>query len=317
MKYSFFIIIGITVVSVLLALAFIPLLSMHVLSSENYLNLVNEDRKKHNLSILVLGSNNAAQSKADDMLQNNYFSHRNMDGIQSYVEYTKNGGKGFVSENLAMKNFQCVVFCWNINIDKRIKELQESFMSYNGGNNPHRNTILDPYNTHVNFGVSYDGKQLYFVQHFERNLIQWKNVSLDSNGDLRMHGSIPTGFVLEDILIYTDSALLSLSPDKLNTNSSDMSDTYGFGVLSGIILPDVYHDNEKCPEGLINPFKDELCLPYTHYKNNGNHNNIIDLSTNVSKWLEQDGVHTIHVRLFDLEKTKTIEVTSLDLTNLN
>src|SRR5207245_6071189 len=50
----------------------------------------------------------------------------------------------------------------------------------------HRDNILDPNHTNVNFGIVFDNNRFYFVEHFENNIISWHAVLIGS--ELHLYG---------------------------------------------------------------------------------------------------------------------------------
>ncbi|MDE2589252.1 MAG: diguanylate cyclase, partial [Patescibacteria group bacterium] len=71
------------------------------------LAIVNKDRADHGLRSLSLSHISSAQNHADDMLNAEYFSHWNTDGVKPYVTYTKLGGRGDVNENISVTSSYC------------------------------------------------------------------------------------------------------------------------------------------------------------------------------------------------------------------
>ncbi|MBI4329204.1 MAG: hypothetical protein HY685_05000, partial [Chloroflexi bacterium] len=62
------------------------------------LSLINNDRAKFGLPPVALGSNQAAQLHADDMLEHQYLGHWWVDGRKPYMVYTQTGGTSYVAE---------------------------------------------------------------------------------------------------------------------------------------------------------------------------------------------------------------------------
>ena len=291
---------------------------------EYSLNLVNEDRKNHGFTELALGDNGAAQIRADDMLKNKYFSHWSSEKTKPYVAYSKTGGKGLVIENIAQTEWRCTGNCM-LGLSDMLGEitLHEKNMVYDDAhvNWSHRDTILDPYVTKVNFGISYNDEYLYFVQHFERNLIEWDNISLETDGTLLLSGSMSPKFTLDKIFIYKDPEPIRLTSDELNSEKPYSNPYYDSGMLAGIIV----HESEsqrynECEDGKLvieTEFDKNLCISYKTYSNKSLEENEIDISIDVSDWLNQNGVHTMYVQIYDINNDRMVEATSLTLEYLN
>jgi uncharacterized protein YkwD len=66
------------------------------------LNKINEDREKFGLKPVYFSNNIAAQKHAEDILGTKVLSHWMTDGENPYMVYTRYGGLGMVSQNIAM-----------------------------------------------------------------------------------------------------------------------------------------------------------------------------------------------------------------------
>jgi uncharacterized protein YkwD len=64
---------------------------------------INEDRRKFDLSPVVLNLNRAAQIDAEDLLKtkDHHPSHWSTDGMKPYMGYSLYGGNGYVEQNVA------------------------------------------------------------------------------------------------------------------------------------------------------------------------------------------------------------------------
>ena len=58
--------------------------------------------KKNGLTNVTLSAIDSAQLHAENLLDNNYFSHWDLNGYKPYMRYTLAGGSGSVSENCAV-----------------------------------------------------------------------------------------------------------------------------------------------------------------------------------------------------------------------
>ena len=284
------------------------------------LNLVNDDRKKHGVLPVSLGNNSAAQNHANDMLQTKYFSHWNSDGVKPYVTYTFFGGRGGVAENIATTFSTCPTFnCIPTVFDpyNEIETLQYGMMYDDAASNwGHRDVIIDPNNTQVNFGIAFDNENFYFVQHFETNIIEWTKIELVIT-ELKMVGKLPDEFSIAQIGIFSDANPKPLSGKTLNEESPYNQNFYDQGKLVGMILepPQTNSYYEECDVQKIS-FTDELgnmeCIYYEIYNNHSNLSNYIDIFVDVSYWLELDGVHTLNVVLSN-EQNESVVATSITL----
>jgi len=142
------------------------------------LNLINEDRKLNGLSPVALGTNEAAQLHADDMLAGLYLGHWWLDGRKPYMVYSQTGGTSYVSENAARTGFSeqefaelcsgANVVCQEVNPSEDIERLHNAMVYDDAGSNwSHRENILNPDHRRVSIGIAYSSQYLAFVQHFE------------------------------------------------------------------------------------------------------------------------------------------------------
>ncbi len=154
-------------------------LAPHPLLRQRALDVINAERGKHGLAPVALGTNFAAQSHAEDMLEHRYGGHWWMDGKKPYMVYTEMHGYSYVNENVAvsgwdfqqLKEDNCaseLVICGPIDPEVEI-ELSTLAMIYDDAHADwgHRDNILTPSHRTVNIGVAYDETYFAFVQHFE------------------------------------------------------------------------------------------------------------------------------------------------------
>ena len=271
-----------------------------------------------------LGNNSAAQKHVDDSLEFDYFSHWNSEGVKPYVTYTLFGSTGYVAENISYFFTECPTSnCISSVVDpfKNIENLHYMMMYDDASSNwGHRDTIIAPYHTHVNFGISYDNDKFYFAQHFETNIIEWDKIEL-TDAELEMEGKLPTGFSMTQIEIYVDKNPTTLSGKTLNQESPYNQNYYDRGELVGMFLesPPANSFYEECDVGKIF-ITDELgntnCTSYVIFDNNSAHSNEIDISVDVSEWLESNGVHTLYVVLNNANNER-VDVTSITLEYLD
>jgi len=110
-----------------------------VLTSQEILDLVNQDRASHGLSSLELNPtlNLAALAKAHDMLSNNYFAHTSPAGATPWDWFKSMGyNYTYAGENLAEGYTDAT-------------ELEKSWMS----SPSHRANILSPYYSELGLAV--------------------------------------------------------------------------------------------------------------------------------------------------------------------
>ncbi len=155
------------------------------------LDLINADRKKYDLSPLVLSNNSAAQIHANEILDKEFISHWTNKGFKPYMLYSLHNGTGYVQQNVgqisyvnikeSQSNLKSSDFCTSsyqiqcklIEPFESIKELEHSMM-YNDTtccDDGHRQNILDKFHTHVSLGIAYNSYYLVLVQNFENHYL--------------------------------------------------------------------------------------------------------------------------------------------------
>ena len=127
---------------------------------ELLLNLINADRLKAGLSQLQLDdlANKAATAHAQDMARGQFLSHWGSDGRKHYHRFAFAGGTDAVQENAsAATNIQSLT---PEGILEDLRDMHASMMAEVPPRDGHRKTILDPFHTHVGFGLGFNGYNL-------------------------------------------------------------------------------------------------------------------------------------------------------------
>lgn len=162
---------------------------------EHALLVINQDREKFGLRPVVLGQNRAAQSHADDLLSHGYLSHWDSAGRKPYMMYSLASGIGSVSENAALQGSatECSIHWGPEDILDGIETMQFQ-MVYDDlacCDNGHRDTILDVHHNVVHIGLAWNGTQLFMVQHFANEYVDWNIYpNLNSNGIVSLSGDV-------------------------------------------------------------------------------------------------------------------------------
>ncbi len=288
------------------------------------LKLANDDRAKYGLSPVSLSNIVSAQNHADDQLSVNYFSHWNSKGVKPYATYTNLGGRGLVDENIFYKYAYCPESNCTQNIFDPQSVIQEGEyqMMYNDSksNWGHRDNILDPNHTHVNFGIAYNNDRFYFVQNFENDIMQQTSIKI-SEGQLQISGNIPSGYSFAGIDVYSDPAPQTLAGSDLNNKAPYNIGYYDQGTLAGEILPALGPNMayKECSPGKIQVTEENstnLCVDYVTVSDTGNSPLEINLAADVSKWQNDGKLHAIYLNLKDPKGNK-VQATSLTLEYLH
>jgi uncharacterized protein YkwD len=280
------------------------------------LRIINEDRKSHGVAPVMLSNTLSAQNHADDMLETKYFSHWDTNGVKPYVTYTKVGGKGAVDENISYVESHCLSGNCYVNSFDPFKQINgsEYGMMYDdaASNWGHRDNIIDPNHTHVNFGIAYDNNRFYFVEHFENNIVNWSTEQMAGN-QLHLVGEMPVGYSLEQIEVFADPSPKILTGQELANQSPYNEKYYDQGDLVGMIVPQLtggyYYPECAAGKTTISSKNGQQCIDYTTFVNTSSTNGI-DISVDASKWMGS-GIHTIYV---GLKKANGDQVSATSLT---
>ena len=152
------------------------------------LGLINEARADQGLSLVVLGDNPAAQAHAEDMLENCYNSHWNLEGVSSTTRYSFAGGYQANAENVRGSNY-----CREsglVDLNEKVQSHMDGWMRSPG----HRDAILDPTYRKVNIGLAWDAHQMRAVLQFEGDYVQYSVLpTIGGGGIFVMEGSLYNG----------------------------------------------------------------------------------------------------------------------------
>ena len=179
------------------------------LHRQQLLALINADREAHALDPVVLGSNNAAQSHAEDMLRQDYISHWDPLGLTPYMRYTLAGGQAYEAENVALGY-------GGKSTAESLKEAQKWLMNSPG----HRENILDKWHNRVNLGIACDESACAAVQQFESDYVVFSVLPTISEGILRFAGDLKADFTFQGAHLWYDQPPHPLTPGQLDATYS-------------------------------------------------------------------------------------------------
>ena len=127
----------------------------YILTARNrLLLLVNEERSRTGLSRLVLDelACRVAMQHAVDMVDGQFLSHWGRDGRKPYHCYSFAGGTDAVQENVSSAdNVQSLT---SASLAADLVEMHTRLFEETPPNDGHRRTILQPWHTHVGFGIA-------------------------------------------------------------------------------------------------------------------------------------------------------------------
>src|SRR4029078_4744013 len=147
------------------------------------LNLINADRLKAGLSQLQLDAlaNKVATEHAQDMARGQFMSHWGSDGRKPYQRFAFAGGTDAVQENAsAATNIQSLT---PEGIFEDLHDMHASMMAELPPTDGHRKTILDPFHTHVGFGLGFNGYNLRLDELFLARYVLLDRVPREAKPD--------------------------------------------------------------------------------------------------------------------------------------
>jgi uncharacterized protein YkwD len=217
------------------------------------LQRINEDRAAAGLSPVSLSRNAAAQIHAEDMLKTRQISHWLTSGEKPYIVYSRLGGLGAVSQNVATSGYLddddydgCSSGAYICNVTNPYSEIDRSeyLMLYEDKeccNDGHRDNILDPHHTHVSIGVAYDDYFFAFVQNFENQYAQWiRPIARDVTNDVSMAGFFANNRDANsdnDLDFYTITVTYDAPPTPAAYQANKDRQGYGAGDLLAVVVP--------------------------------------------------------------------------------
>ena len=182
----------------------------------NYtLALINTDRAQAHLSNVSLSTIQSGQQHADSEDYFGYSSHWDTQGYKPYMRYTLLGGRGAVSENVAVgyctdsgPSFGKVAPCNLQTVENALTDSEWDMMNNDSTccGNGHRADILNPFHNQVSLGIAYNTTSsfVYLVEDFENVYIGFSQLSYGTSEVLvqatsNTSLSFPQGYGLIDI----------------------------------------------------------------------------------------------------------------------
>lgn len=256
------------------------------------LQKINDDRRDFGAPTVELGSNQAAQVHAEDILKTRLISHWMTNGEKPYMTYSRLGGTGSVAQNVYVYGyfdanyFECSsgrALCTAVDPKEGIDSGQYAMMydDLECCDNGHRDNIIDPAHTHVSLGMAYDDYYFVLVQNFENNYVDFiAPIDSGDTRDIRLTGYLPPSMGLYGVNIGYDPLPTA---DTYETNK--MRTSYDQGtIVAGVAPPGSYY------EGI------ETVAASNWFEGNG----LIDIRFDLSELGKgRPGVYTINVWLSD------------------
>ncbi len=172
-------------------------------------------------------------------------SHWDTQGLKPYMRYTIAGGVGYMAENVAY--IQAVSsYRTTAAVEGAIKTLEYQ-MVYNDAahNNGHRDNILDPYHTGVSIGIAYSADDVYLVEDFTSDYLNWTTpLAMTNTGTVSLSANLSgangvTGDGIQMVEIFFDATPAQLTSAQLSASPYDSEYTQGIFVAG--VVQQGYH----------------------------------------------------------------------------
>lgn len=127
---------------------------------DQLLKLLNDERRDAGLNALQMDALacKVAAAHARDMATGHFISHWGSDGRKPFHRYSFAGGSDAVQENAASaENIESLAAPGVLN---DLCDMHQSMLNERPPHDGHRKTILDPFHTHVGFGIALSGRSL-------------------------------------------------------------------------------------------------------------------------------------------------------------
>ncbi len=216
---------------------------------EEFLRLINRDRKQFGLRPVQLDAlaSSVADSYCREQIRNGTSGHFTIDGRAPYMRYSFAGGNDGVSENAA---------AWSANYtfsDRALYEMmrrsEDAMMREVAPHDGHRRTILDPFATHVGIGLAWNGGEFRLTQEFVRHYVEWTRPlpRLAAVGDqILCSGRPASGYEIEAITVHHEPL-----PQPMAALTANAITTYSLPDARREYLPRLRSRYKRTSEGSI------------------------------------------------------------------
>lgn len=136
----------------------------HLSTKEMALSAINDVRARHNLSLLKMGTNNAPQLHAEEMLEHCFTSHWDTKGRPPHLRFSEQGGQQANAENIFSDN-ECGYTDTAEHKNPGDRAIIDASLSAFLKSQGHRRTLLDPAYTHASIGIAHDSHTYKVVHH--------------------------------------------------------------------------------------------------------------------------------------------------------
>ena len=183
-----------------------------------------------------MGTNEAAQHRAQTMLHNCTFSHWDTGGLKPYMRYSLAGGYQNNVENIYSAN-ECNLSDTRLQLNLTPQQMSADAMKLLMNSPGHRDAIIDPEHARVNIGLAWNRHTFKAVQHFEGNYVRYSSPPAISDGILSFKGALtePHRFDTDRPL----AAMISYAPPPSQLSRGQLAHTYCYqdGEIVAAVAP--------------------------------------------------------------------------------
>lgn len=198
------------------------------------LELINAERERAGVDPVILGDNVVAQLHTESSLENCFSSHWGVDGLKPYMRYSLAGGYQSNGENGRGSDY-CITESSRSpqglryrpldDIRQEVRDAMEGWMNSPG----HRRNILDPWHKMVNIGLAWDQYNIFAVQHFEGDYVEYEGIPAIEDGILTLSGTVKNGVSFENVRDLGVQIYFDPPPHPLTRGQVSRTYCYGNG----------------------------------------------------------------------------------------
>jgi uncharacterized protein YkwD len=171
--------------------------------------LINRDRKLYGLKPVEFDARVSlmADEYCRQQIRNGTVGHFSTDGLPPYMRYSFAGGNDGLSENTA--SWSAAYKFSDRALYEMVRRSHDAMMGEQPPHDGHRQTILDPYATHVGIGLAWDRGEFRMAHHLIRRYVTWSRTlpRAASIGERVMGKATPiTGYHVTAVSVHYEPA---------------------------------------------------------------------------------------------------------------
>ena len=232
----------------------------------NLLQMINEERAAAKVSRLVMDelAGKVAMDHALEMARENFASHWGRDGYKPYHRYSFAGGTHATSENVSSINN---AWPWKpTDIAQDLAYLHVRLYQETPPNDGHRRAILDPYHTHVGFGIAVEDMRIRMVELFVAKYVEFSRFQQQAKPGATVEISgrvLNTNHWLHIIEVFYEPIPKPPDLEWLQTSRPYSLPDESINFRRKLPSPLVYHDGVK---GVVDYYNGSFRCPIKLFK---------------------------------------------------